>query len=73
MTRPPVSAELLKQQIQAGRLWLIINGQVYDATAWSAVHPGGTLLLQHSAGLDVSEAFAGKPQTWAAVGAALSK
>eukprot|EP00891_Asterochloris_glomerata_P005478 jgi/Astpho2/5478/e_gw1.00078.22.1_t len=58
MTKAPVSAELLEQQVQAGRLWLIIGGQVYDATAWSAVHPGGMLLLQHSAGLDVSAAFA---------------
>ena len=63
MTKPPVSAELLSQQVRAGRLWLTIRGQVYDATAWSAVHPGGSLLLQHSAGLDVSEAFAGGPQT----------
>ena len=64
MTKAPVSAELLEQQVQAGRLWLIIGGQVYDATAWSAVHPGGMLLLQHSAGLDVSAAFAGRAQTW---------
>ena len=68
MTNAPVSAELLSQQVQAGRLWLIIQGQVYDATAWSAVHPGGSLLLQHSAGLDVSEAFAGRPQVWPRTG-----
>ncbi|XP_038071960.1 acyl-CoA 6-desaturase-like isoform X2 [Patiria miniata] len=37
--------------------WLVINGQVYDVTAWTKKHPGGSRLLSHYAGQDASEPF----------------
>lgn len=37
--------------------WLIIDGQVHDATAWLASHPGGKNILATFAGKDVSREY----------------
>lgn len=34
--------------------WIVINGEVYDVTAWSNKHPGGSRLIGHYAGQDAT-------------------
>ena len=41
--------------------WLVIDGQVYDITAWTWKHPGGRKLLSHYAGQDASVS---EPENW---------
>ncbi|XP_053386747.1 acyl-CoA 6-desaturase-like [Mercenaria mercenaria] len=36
--------------------WIVIGGEVYDVTAWSNKHPGGSRLIGHYAGQDATEA-----------------
>ncbi|KAI4376430.1 hypothetical protein MLD38_014193 [Melastoma candidum] len=38
-------------------LWISIHGKIYDVTAWSHVHPGGSIPLLNLAGQDVTDAF----------------
>ncbi|KAL5340432.1 cytochrome b5-like heme/steroid binding domain-containing protein [Aspergillus crustosus] len=59
----PVSAdriytndELLRHS-RDGDLWLAIDGTVYDLTAFSDEHPGGTKILVSVAGTDASKKF----------------
>ncbi len=40
-------------------LWVIIHGKVYDVTKWAAKHPGGSRIIRHSGGEDVSVSFTG--------------
>ncbi len=42
---------------RAGHLWLIIDGRVYDVSAYADKHPGGRPLLEAYAGQDVSRVF----------------
>ena len=37
--------------------WFVLNGEVYDGTAFLEGHPGGAASITSSAGLDVSEDF----------------
>ncbi|OCB88868.1 hypothetical protein A7U60_g3963 [Sanghuangporus baumii] len=37
--------------------WVVINGQVYDATSILDTHPGGTAVLLKNAGKDATKAF----------------
>ena len=39
--------------------WVVIEGKVYDATAFVDRHPGGRLTILHMAGKDATDAFAG--------------
>lgn len=36
---------------------MAINGKAYDVSAWSKQHPGGALVLLHSAGKDATNPF----------------
>lgn len=48
--------EVLKHQ-KEGDLWLIIDGDVYDATKFVDEHPGGEEVLHDVAGTDATDAF----------------
>ncbi|XP_064646579.1 acyl-CoA 6-desaturase-like [Lineus longissimus] len=37
--------------------WLVINDEVFDVTAWSKRHPGGSRIIGHFAGQDATEPF----------------
>src|SRR5436190_9355030 len=39
------------------RMWIGVHGGVYDITDFLAIHPGGTLIVAGSAGLDASKTF----------------
>lgn len=47
----------LKENSSAEKPWFIVNGEVYDGTAFLEDHPGGAASITASAGLDVSEDF----------------
>jgi cytochrome b involved in lipid metabolism len=38
-------------------MWLGVHGCVYDVTDFLPIHPGGTLIVAASAGLDCSVTF----------------
>ena len=40
-----------------GRIVIVIRGRVYDATQWAPCHPGGSHLLLHAAGKDMTDQF----------------
>ncbi|CAD7939170.1 unnamed protein product [Amoebophrya sp. A120] len=52
-----VSFEELKKHDQPNDLWIAINGQVYDLTKFSQLHPGGRAVLLAVAGKDASKQF----------------
>jgi len=39
------------------RMWIGVHGAVYDVTDFLDVHPGGTLIVAASAGLDATQTF----------------
>ena len=47
----------LSQHNTAEDLWIAIEGKAYDVSRWSKQHPGGALVLLHSAGKDASSQF----------------
>ncbi|KAJ5331467.1 Eukaryotic molybdopterin oxidoreductase [Penicillium atrosanguineum] len=47
----------LKSNSSAETPWFVVNGEVYDGTAFLEGHPGGAISITASAGLDVSEDF----------------
>lgn len=48
----------------AGKHWIAIDGNVYDVSSWCDSHPGGRLVLLHSAARDASEAFHAYHPDW---------
>lgn len=42
---------------KGSRMWIGVHGGVYDVTDFLPMHPGGTLIVAASAGLDASETF----------------
>jgi cytochrome b involved in lipid metabolism len=40
-----------------GKIWIGVHGSVYDVTDFLPIHPGGTLIVAASAGLDASVTF----------------
>lgn len=48
----------------AGKHWIAIDGSVYDVSSWCQSHPGGRLVLLHSAARDASEAFHAYHPNW---------
>lgn len=61
MTNPKVdrsiSAAELKKHDGEVEPWFVVNGQVYDGTAFLESHPGGAASIFGAAGQDVSEEF----------------
>ncbi|XP_055388553.1 uncharacterized protein LOC129617215 [Condylostylus longicornis] len=37
--------------------WVVVDGKVYDVTAWVPRHPGGELLILDVAGVDITDPF----------------
>ncbi|KAJ5676988.1 Eukaryotic molybdopterin oxidoreductase [Penicillium maclennaniae] len=52
-----VDLQELKLNTSAEKPWFVINGEVYDGTAFLEGHPGGAISITASACLDVSEDF----------------
>jgi fatty acid desaturase 2 (delta-6 desaturase) len=54
---PEYTWDDIKDKTDNGNRWLVIEGQVYNATAWSRRHPGGSKVISHYAGQDATDAF----------------
>ncbi|KAF7713589.1 Nitrate reductase (NADPH) [Penicillium ucsense] len=52
-----ISLDELKINSSNGEPWFVVDGEVYDGTAFLEGHPGGAISITSSAGLDVSEDF----------------
>ncbi|KAJ5097203.1 hypothetical protein N7456_007924 [Penicillium angulare] len=52
-----IDLQELKANSSAEKPWFVVNGEVYDGTAFLEGHPGGAISITTSAGLDVSEDF----------------
>jgi predicted heme/steroid binding protein len=59
-----ISPEQFSNILASGKHWIAIDGSVYDVSCWCQAHPGGKLVLLHSAGRDVSEAFEAYHPRW---------
>lgn len=56
--RIPISKLALHTGHRKGSsMWIAVHGGVYDITKFLPMHPGGTLIVQASAGLDASKTF----------------
>ena len=49
-----ISWEEVQKHVHRNDKWIVINNQVYDVTAWSLKHPGGSRVINHYAGQDAS-------------------
>jgi alkylation response protein AidB-like acyl-CoA dehydrogenase/predicted heme/steroid binding protein len=47
----------LSQHSKPGDMWLAIDGDVYNVSKFASVHPGGSKVLEHLAGNDVTQEF----------------
>ncbi|KAG7193630.1 Cytochrome b2, mitochondrial precursor [Scheffersomyces spartinae] len=57
-TGTPVSSEeLSKHTTLQSRIWVAINGDVYDLTDFLSLHPGGAKIIMHYAGKNASKIF----------------
>ncbi|CAE6413301.1 unnamed protein product [Rhizoctonia solani] len=56
---PTISLSALAQHTghRDGKMWIGVHGSVYDVTDFLKIHPGGTLIVAASAGLDASVTF----------------
>ncbi|PWY81246.1 nitrate reductase [Aspergillus eucalypticola CBS 122712] len=52
-----IDLEEFKKNSSDEKPWFIVNGEVYDGTAFLEGHPGGAQSIISSAGIDVSEEF----------------
>ena len=59
-----ISATDFSASYTAGKHWIAIDGSVYDVSSWCNAHPGGQLVLLHSAARDASEAFHAYHPDW---------
>ncbi len=59
-----ISQEQFSNSLASGKHWIAIDGCVYDVSCWCQAHPGGKLVLLHSAGRDVSEPFEAYHPRW---------
>jgi len=55
-----ITFEELRKHCEANDLWLAINGNVYDVTAFLDDHPGTLKPLLHFAGKDATSGFMSK-------------
>ncbi len=53
-SRDLVSYEEVQRHNTADDCWLVINGQVYDVTAFLNLHPGGKQVILKMAGQDAT-------------------
>ena len=53
----PITIDELRKHDKDEHPWFVINGEVYDGTAFMAEHPGGAQSIISAAGLDSSEEF----------------
>lgn len=51
------SREEVGQHNAPDDLWIVIHGDVYDVSRWSATHPGGKKILQNHGGEDATVAY----------------
>lgn len=59
-----ISPAQFHNSLADGKHWIVIDGTVYDVSRWFKSHPGGKLVLLHSVGRDVSEAFEAYHPSW---------
>lgn len=52
-----IDLQELKENSSSEKPWFVVNGEVYDGTAFLEGHPGGAISITASAGQDVSEDF----------------
>jgi nitrate reductase (NAD(P)H) len=52
-----ISIDELRKHDQGDNPWFVVNGEVYDGTAFLKEHPGGAQSIVSAAGLDTSDEF----------------
>ncbi|KAH7077016.1 hypothetical protein BKA63DRAFT_565377 [Paraphoma chrysanthemicola] len=60
LTTPTISLSKLAAHTghrKGSRMWIGVHGAVYDVTDFLPMHPGGTLIVAASAGLDATKTF----------------
>lgn len=61
MTKDSVNREIaieeLREHVNAENPWFVLNGEVYDGTAFLEGHPGGAQSIVSTAGLDSTDEF----------------
>jgi len=62
-TAATLNAALVAKHASASDCWSIVNGNVYNLTAWIGIHPGGAPVIQAMCGIDASAAYTGKHGT----------
>jgi len=60
---PEFEWDEIQRHATAESLWIVIDGDVYDLTAWVASHPGGRDVLLQWGGKDATAAFRGAPHS----------
>jgi cytochrome b involved in lipid metabolism len=55
-----LSLELVAQRNTPESCWSVVDGSVYDLTAWIAKHPGGSSRIIGMCGRDASASFNGQ-------------
>jgi cytochrome b involved in lipid metabolism len=62
-TAATLNAALVAKHGTASDCWSIVNGNVYNLTAWIGLHAGGAGVIQAMCGIDGSAAFTGQHGT----------
>ncbi len=57
MPLPVYGWEEIRRHVSDASTWIVIDGDVYDVSAWLEQHPGGAERLREWAGRDASRAF----------------
>ncbi len=52
-----ISAEEVRKHSVPGDLWVVVDGMVYDLSAFAPEHPGGLDILLQYAGRDATAAY----------------
>lgn len=66
-----LTLSLVAENDSASSCWVVIDGMVYDLTAWIAQHPGGSGAILRLCGGDGTDQFSGKHGGQAAPASAL--
>ena len=51
------ASEVVLHNDEATGFWIVLDGRVYDLTAFAGIHPGGSKVLQSYAGMDATAAY----------------